>query len=250
MNAVLILGSAPDALRARELDLSIFRVIAALNNAWRIRSDWTHCVYPEDFPAERRPDAQPGKTLVEYDQFVPANNAYGGVVYAGGTMAFTAGYWALDAFKPDLLAFLGCDMVYDAASDKTHFYGQGEADPLRKDPTLQSLEAKSSRLRWKAFEQNCLCANLSNKDVSRLTFDRLNEGLLTQGIDDYLRAGLDRLAALADRNRIDAAMDLEQRSGCYYDSGDYWNAPTPPDASVLAQIDQIWLTAFSSAAAA
>ncbi|MGI9364674.1 MAG: hypothetical protein ACR2O8_05790 [Rhizobiaceae bacterium] len=250
MKAVLILGSAPDALRARELDMSAFMAIAALNNAWKIRPDWTHCVYPEDFPPERRPQAKPGKTLVEYDQFVPANNAYGGVVYAGGTMAFTAGYWALDAFKPALLVFLGCDMVYDSGAEKTHFYGQGEADPLRKDPTLQSLEAKSSRLRWKAYEQGCLCANLSNKDVSRLTFDRLDEDLLTQGLNDYVGVGLANLAALMDRKQIDAAMDLEYRSGCYYENGDYWNAPTPPDASKLAQIDQIWLNAFRPAAAA
>lgn len=250
MNAVLILGSAPDVVRARNLDLSAFSAIVSLNNAWQIRPDWTHCVYPEDFPEERRPPAQPGKLLVEYDQFVPANNAYGGIVYAGGTMVFTAGYWVLHAFKPDLLVCLGCDMVYDANSAQTHFYGQGEADPLRQDPTLQSLEAKSSRLRWKALEQDCLCANLSNMDSSRLTFDRLNERLLKDGLEDFVRDGLIELAALADRDQIESALALEERTACFYESGDYWNAPNPPDASRLAQIDQIWLNAFKPAAAA
>ena len=165
-------------------------------------------------------------------------------------MVFTAGYWVLHAFKPDLLVCLGCDMVYDANSAQTHFYGQGEADPLRQDPTLQSLEAKSSRLRWKALEQDCLCANLSNMDSSRLTFDRLNERLLKDGLEDFVRDGLIELAALADRDQIESALALEERTACFYESGDYWNAPNPPDASRLAQIDQIWLNAFKPAAAA
>ena len=43
--------------------------------------------------------------------YVPVQNDFGGFVYAGGTMTFTAGYWALGALKPSVLAFLGCDMV-------------------------------------------------------------------------------------------------------------------------------------------
>ena len=57
-------------------------------------------------------------------------------------MAFTAGYWALGALKPTIIAYLGCDMVYKG--NKTHFYGKGTADPLRNDPTLKNLLSKSS----------------------------------------------------------------------------------------------------------
>lgn len=41
-----------------------------------------------------------GQTLIGADAFVPAKNAYGGIIYAGATMAVTAGYWALAALRP------------------------------------------------------------------------------------------------------------------------------------------------------
>ncbi len=60
-----------------------------------------------------------------------------------GTMAFTAGYWALGALKPDIIAYLGCDMIYPLEKGSpSHFYGNGQADPLRSDITLQSLGSK------------------------------------------------------------------------------------------------------------
>ena len=75
--------------------------------------------------------------------YVPAQNFFGGFVYAGGTMAFTAGYWALYKFKPDLICYIGCDMIYEGS--KTHFYGKGTADPLRNDKTLKNLKAKDKK---------------------------------------------------------------------------------------------------------
>ena len=53
---VLILGSAPAALAAREWARGPFTHIVAINNAWRIREDWDFLIHPEDFPAENRPD--------------------------------------------------------------------------------------------------------------------------------------------------------------------------------------------------
>ena len=41
---------------------------------------------------------------------------------------------------PIFSAYYACDMTY--SGNVTHFYGQGTADPLRPDVTLQSLEAK------------------------------------------------------------------------------------------------------------
>ena len=245
MNSVLVLGSAPDAIRARDFDLSRFSAIVVLNNAWRVRDDWTHIVYPEDFPESRRPSETSGRQVIEYDQFVPANNAFGGIVYAGGTMAFTGGYWALHALKPDVLAFLGCDMVYEGDPSKSHFYGQGVPDPLRDDPTLQSLEAKSNRLRWMAFDRGCICFNLSDKEQSRLTFERLDADLLGGSLDQIHELAKRRHVTSASRSQADLALEAEQQAGWYYESGDYWNSEPPVDASELAKIDDLWLKVFS-----
>ena len=116
LNCVLIIGSAPDAVKAKQWDLSVFSSCVAINNAWQVTEDWDYLIYPEDFPLERMPPQadRPTKQLIDAGDFVPQQNRYGGFVYAGGTMAFTAGYWALGALKPKVLAFLGCDMVYVA----------------------------------------------------------------------------------------------------------------------------------------
>jgi len=248
LNAVLILGSAPDAVRVREFDLSRCSSIVVLNNAWQLRDDWTHIVYPEDFVEARRPAEVSGKTVVEYDQFVPANNQFGGIIYAGGTMAFTGAYWALAALRPDLLIFLGCDMVYDGDPTASHFYGQGEPDPLRDDPTLQSLEAKSERLRWMALGQNCVCLNLSNKSDSRLTFDRLDADLLGSALNRRRSEGLKRLNTHANSDAANRAMAAEKQANCFVESGDYWNSQQKLDPKMLAQIDLLWMQVFDSSA--
>ena len=244
MNAVLILGSAPDAVRVRDFDLGQFSSIVALNNAWQLRDDWTHIVYPEDFAEDRRPTDLDGKIVVEYDQFVPANNQFGGIVYAGGTMAFTGAYWALAALKPDLLTFLGCDMVYGGDPTNSHFYGQGEPDPLRDDPTLQSLEAKSERLRWMAFGRNCYCINLSEQPESRLTFNRFDAARLKSPLESVRRTGMMKLNASADSMAANKAMTAEKRADCFVESGDYWNSPDKVDAEELAEIDGLWMQVF------
>ena len=127
---VLVLGSGPNVTEAAKWNRAPFDLIVAINNAWRVRADWDYLVHPSDFPTERMPEAVADhQRIVTYEDYVPANNAYGGILYAGGTMAFTAGYWVLHALRPKVMAFLGCDMTYDGA--QTHFYGQGTADPLR-----------------------------------------------------------------------------------------------------------------------
>lgn len=238
---VLIVGSAPDAVRAAEFDGAAFEAIVVINNAWRVRPDWTHLIYPEDFPTERRTVPNADQEIITYEQFVPANNAYGGVVYAGGTMAFTAGYWALHALKPDILAFIGCDMVYDTENGGTHFYGTGEADPLRDDPTLQYLEAKSNRLLWQGLNQRCACVNLSEKPVSRLTFPKIAIDSQT-GFGKVSSADALLLAEsrLSDVDAM-AALAQEKSDSFFIESGDYWNAETPLEAAKLAEIDALWL---------
>lgn len=244
MKAVLIMGSASDVVRAKGFDCREITAVVAINNAWRIRKDWSHCIYPEDFPESRRPRPVPGRLLIEYDSFVPANNAFGGVVYAGGTMAFTTGYWALHALKPDLMAFVGCDMIYDDSDHRTHFYGRGDADPLRDDPTLQSLEAKSERLRFMAFNRGCLCVNLSQKSRSRLSFDRMDARYLATGLDSAYRTGMAVLKRRLEEDVAAAAISAEEQAACFVESGDYWNADAPQDAHELANIDAIWTRVF------
>ncbi|MEL7116511.1 MAG: hypothetical protein AAGP08_13160, partial [Pseudomonadota bacterium] len=125
---VLILGSAPNAVEARAWPRGAVTDLVAINNAWRIRDDWDHFIHPDDLPADKMPPDPTGQVVSSAD-YVPVQNTYGGFVYAGGTMAFTAGYWALGTLRPDVMAFFGCDMVY-APSGNTHFYGIGAADPL------------------------------------------------------------------------------------------------------------------------
>ena len=110
---ILIIGSAPDALEAQTLKRELFGRIVAINNAWKIRNDWDFCIFPDDFPKNRRPTNNKDKRLIRSNQYVPIQNKYGGFVYSGGTMSFTAGYWALGYFKPKAIAFIGCDMIYD-----------------------------------------------------------------------------------------------------------------------------------------
>ena len=175
LNIVLIIGSAPDAVQAAAWDKTHFTHIIAINNAWRIRHDWDFCIHPEDLPDHSKPPSlNSQQSMITANDYVEVQNSFGGFVYAGGTMAFTAAYWALGALKPDVIAFIGCDMIYAQNGEDTHFYGTGQADPLRQDVTLQSLEAKSNRLLYKAHEQRCLCLNLSSLNETRLTFPKLN----------------------------------------------------------------------------
>jgi hypothetical protein len=246
---VLVIGSAPEAVEARKFDARGVGDIVAINNAWRVRSDWTHLVHPEDFPPERRPVPARGQSIVTYRDYVPANNRFGGIVYAGGTMAFSAAYWVLDALAPDIMAFCGCDMVYDRQGGQSHFYGNGEPDPLRPDPTLQSLEAKANRLAILAAEQDCLCVNLSELPRSRLTFPRMAPVLLAGDLTDAWRSGLAELRRHIRQPAREKASALEARSDIVVPGGDYWNAPEKLDAGVLASIDGLWLEALAAPAA-
>jgi hypothetical protein len=242
LNIVLIFGSAPDVTEIRHWDLSLFKSCIAINNAWQVTPHWDYLIYPEDFPVEKHPQlpAVTHQKLITATEFVPHQNNYGGFIYAGGTMSFTAGYWALGELKPDIIAYLGCDMVYAAdASQSSHFYGQGSADPLRNDITLQSLEAKSNRLMALANKQQCAVYNLSTLPTSRLTFPRKTlSGLLqleSQG--DILLAQ----QQLLNLQKVNLALAAEEELGYWVPSGRYWESDQQFDPKLLRKIDDMWI---------
>lgn len=227
---VLILGSAPAAVAAREWPRDPFTHIVAINNAWRIRDDWDVLIHPEDFPVRNRPDKLAhGQRIVEADEYVPLQNQFGGFVYAGGTMAFTAGYWALAALQPAVLAFLGCDMIYPNFG-QTHFYGNGTADPLRADVTLRSLEAKSARLALFGAAQNCRVVRLSQGE-SRLVFPSVTTDTLMS-------------AALPSTKSMQAALQAEEQLNYFVPSGRYWKEAERFDAARIDHLDRMWLDAY------
>lgn len=230
MRTILILGSSPRVTVARDWPRAPFDHIIAINNAHAVRDDWDTLIHPHDFPADRVPLPAPHQTIVTEDAFVPAQNAYGGFVYAGATMAFTASYWALHAHRPKVLALCGCDMVYPAKG-ATHFYGKGSPDPLRPDITLQSLEAKSARLMILAAMQGCAMVNLSC-GPSRLLFPRATPSTLAHVTPPAFDADI-------------AAQALQAEAALGYDTPDgrYWEHLSRYDAAALRALDALWRAA-------
>jgi hypothetical protein len=230
MHNILILGSGPNVTQARDWPRRPFDHVLAINNAWRVRADWDALIHPFDFPPDRRPVPQAHQRIVTQDDFVPAQNAYGGFVYAGATMAFTASYWALHAHRPRVIALMGCDMHYPAGR-ATHFYGNGTADPLRPDITLQSLEAKSARLMILAAMQGCTMVNLS-RGPSRLIFPRANPDNLARAVQPAF-----------DDGRAEQALAREAALGYGTPDGRYWDYLSRFDAGELRALDALWLAA-------
>lgn len=231
MSVVLILGSGPNVITCRTWPRAPFDRIVAINNAWSVRPDWDDLIHPEDFAPQRMPvDISPAQRIITARDYVPLQNTLGGFVYAGGTMAFTAAYWALADLKPRVIAMLGCDMIYSQA-ERTHFYGTGTADPLRDDVTLRSLEAKSARLMAIAAGQGCAVVNLST-DASRLVCPRATPATVA----DATPLALDQAA-------IAAAQAEEARLGYFVPSGKYWKEESRFDVGAIDALDALWLTA-------
>ena len=248
-DSILIIGSAPNAIEAKPWSKHAFRHMIAINNAWQVRDDWDYLIFPDDFPVERRPALlSKQQQIVTSADYVPIQNDYGGFVYAGGTMAFTAAYWALGQLKPKLIAFIGCDMVYPAAS-KTHFYGTGTADPLRDDVSLQSLEAKSLRLQYYASIQDCLCVNLSVASTSRLTFPRVHYDALQQMTSAKYHALVALEKSKFDESKPSKVLSAEMALGYYFKTGKYWDHLSEICKQSVYEIDQLWLSTYEDAKA-
>ncbi|MFQ1699646.1 hypothetical protein ACJ5NV_03515 [Loktanella agnita] len=229
MTSVLILGSGPNVLTCRDWPRRYFDRIVVINNAWAVRPDWDDLIHPDDFPADRHPvTLNAGQRIIRSDTYVPVQNSYGGFVYAGGTMAFTAAYWALGTLQPRVIAMLGCDMIYPATT-QTHFYGTGTADPLREDITLRSLEAKSARLMVIAARQTCAMVNLST-DQSRLVFPR-----------SMPEQALNAIPQPHDETIERDALAQEDTLGYRVPSGKYWKEQDRFDPAAIDALDALWL---------
>lgn len=236
---ILILGSAPNSVEAADWPRELFDRIVVINNAWRIRDDWDDLIYPYDFPAENTPpQIKPHQQIIDEKAFVPIQNDYGGFVYAGATMAFTAGYWVLGHYKPSQIAFMGCDMHYPDTGN-THFYGNGTADPLRDDITLTSLEARSARLYSLAARQGCRLFNLST-GISRLIFPRHSITALAAHDENIP-------ASQIDDEQIAIALHKETELDYYVPSGRYWEDISQFDKDALLQLDGLWMNTIKDA---
>lgn len=227
---VLILGSAPNVVAVNDIDLSSYDEIIVINNAWQVLESWTEHIFPYDFPRENKP-AHYSKSQRPIDEklFVQRQNEFGGFIYAGGTMAFTALYWALGEHMPSEIHILGCDMVYSDAG-KTHFYGEGAPDPLRDDFTLRDLYAKSARFMCLAARNGCRTYNLSDQS-SKLCFPRHS-----RNIDDK------PCHLLINKTSVQSILDQENSLGYFMSSGRYWEADLKIDLQALDQIDLQWKT--------
>ena len=229
---VLILGSSPDAIEAINFKSGVFDKIVAINNAWQIREDWDFCIFPNDFPEEKRPKSNLSQKLITHHEYVPIQNRFGGFVYAGGTMAFTAGYWALGKLNPTLIAYLGCDMIYKGS--KTHFYGKGSADPLRDDPTLKNLLSKSARFEVIAESNNCSVFNLSKKKESNLVFRRIGTSEISEPIN----------SREVEHKKTTEALKLEKELGYFVKDGKYWKHFKDFDSGAISRLDSLWWEAI------
>ena len=232
---VLIIGSAPDALVSRDWKIQPFDEIVTINNAWQVRDDWTSNIFPDDFPKSKQAKPNKNQTLLTSKSYVPAQNQYGGFVYAGGTMAFTASYWVLSTFNPTLIAFIGCDMIYDGP--KTHFYGKGTADPLRNDITLKNLFAKSARIEAYAALQGCAVVNLSEKKSSKLIFPRVT-------LNELQTNNLPKPRNL-DYKKVFAAKKLEKRLAYFQEDGKYWKKLDHYIPEEIDKLDKLWIEAIN-----
>ncbi len=232
MKKILILGSAPDATEAEHWKSSIFSEIVVINNAWQIRKDWSYCIFPTDFPLDKRPVPTLNQKLISAKEYVIEQNKFGGFVYAGGTMAFTAAYWSLAKLDPDILFFLGCDMIYQG--EKTHFYGKGKPDPLRKDISLRSLIAKSARLEVIASKYNCKVFNLSKKNISNLIFRKAKIEQVND-TENFEKRNF-------KMKKVFEAMELEEELNYFIEDGKYWKHQEKFEISKIDKIDKLWIS--------
>jgi len=239
---ILILGSAPQAPEARAA-INPSTIVCVLNNAWRAVPSYDHIVYSDDFPDSNKPHlTELFKKGISSPQYWPAMNNFGGLLFCGATIAFAAAYWVIATYPCSQVTFFGASMNYDSA--ETHFYGIGSPDPCRKDPTLQSLEAKTCRLFYMALKRKCLLLDGSELMESRLCFPKIP---LQQALSTLLcsRDSLGVVDSRLSRLELIAAEALALEKASSFDAHIYDYGCYVEDPAVWAQlraIDTVWLS--------
>jgi hypothetical protein len=131
-------------------------------------------------------------------------------------------------------------MVYSSTSSQTRFYGQGTPDPLRKDISLGSLEARSARLFCLGLMNGTLIVNHSREPSSRLVFPRLG----TEQCDRVLGLGTGDLERVW-HGLLETARELRKREAeAPFDAlrHDYWALENDAEAVAFVQeLDKRWL---------
>lgn len=217
------------------------RTLIAINNAWRLRSDFKYSIYPSDFPESRR---APNKIAhISNDDYMKSIDEAGGIIFCGATMSFASGYWAVNTLNPGWLGFHGCDMVYKEGGG-THFYGTGTADPLREDISLRSLEAKACRMFLFGLSRGTICVNTSAVPNSRMTLPAFP-------INQFPKTTLERLKlyhrSMKSNLRIDLLRFYEKQcaveKSAPFDAlkHDYWINKGEYDEIFVDNIDKSWL---------
>lgn len=216
-NAVIV-GSGPAAPGLAPL-LADDTIVIALNNAHRACPRVDFSVYADDLPpAQRHPrTAVIGRSSPHYS---PALQQFGGILHCGSTMAFNAGYWALINLPFAQISYYACDLHYPQG--RSHFYGNGRPDPLRRDVSLQSLPALALRLFFFGLQHQVLFLNASAEPETRLCLPRVTSGLclqrrLLEGRHPLIEDWLDRL-----RPKAEAALALEADAPFDARRHDYW----------------------------
>ncbi len=131
---VLILGSAPDVVRARAWPRAGIDAIVAINNAWAVRPDWDWLIHPSDFPLERRPARlRPGQRLVAARRPTCRRST---PMAASST---SAGRWPSPPPTGRSHALAAADSSRSSAATwstpapgASHFYGRGAARPAAR----------------------------------------------------------------------------------------------------------------------
>lgn len=169
----VIVGSAPECTDLADIDLGNFTV-TAINNAWRVNPKFNYCIYPGDFPEDKRPPQNHPIQHVGGFQYNRHITKAGGVLFSGATMAICAGYFAIGGLYNPLIVFWACNMDYTPQPDdgNTHFYGKGRPDPLLKQAStyasIKNLRAKSHRMFLWGLLNNKVLVNLNPSPQANL----------------------------------------------------------------------------------
>ena len=122
-------------------------------------------------------------------------------------------------------------MVY--GEGKTHFYGIGVADPLRKDISLRSLEAKTARFECFASLVGSNVYNLSKEKESRLVYRRKNISSLSTVYTDRPRK--------IKTGKMQQALKFEKKLNYFIADGKYWKHEDTFDKEEIDNLDKLWL---------